>query len=130
MAKQIKSLVTDPPTINLTDKPVSILVDPDNGNILLTEGGGDDRMNSAVLYARKSPRFSVTPVAGGYQIAVHCRDFHWPVGTTTDESAATRWAIAANGILAAFDAPATPDTPTQHEAGGHAPAATDSTAHA
>jgi hypothetical protein len=128
MAWPIKSLVTDPPMIHLTDQPVSVLVDPENGNILLTEGGGDDRMSSAVLYARKSPRFYVTPGMGEHRLELKCRDFHWLVGTTGDGARALEWATAANTLLAAFDAPATPDTPNTPQAA--TPAETDSSAHA
>lgn len=134
MSKRTRAFDIDPPVIDLEDCPASIVVDPDNGNILITEGGGDDRMNSAYLPARKSPRFSVTPGSAEHRLEVHCRNFHWLVGTTADADAARQWAEAANAILAAFDAPATPETPTPNESDERrpvaAPAVLDSSKHA
>ena len=133
MSKRIKNFLIDPPSIQLDDEPCSLIVDDRNGNILLDEGDGDDRMNSAVLPARKSPRFAVSPSSGEYRLEVNCRGFNWLVGTTDDATAALEWAGAANTLLAAFDAPATIDTLTPNESDERrpvaTPAATDSSTH-
>ena len=59
MVKTVAKLLRDPFRVGLTDRTCSVFIDPKAGTILIDEGAGDDRLNGAVMYPDKSPRFSV-----------------------------------------------------------------------
>ena len=100
MAKRIVQLSLAPFAVSLSDCPDSILIDPKAGNILIDEGDGDDRMNGAVLFPAKGPRFSVAMRDSlGAELHLQCRTFRWGVGSVQEVREAEEWATLANAFL-------------------------------
>jgi len=100
MDKRIVELSSDPFSVGLADRPCSLFIDPSTGNTLIDEGEGEDRMNGAVLFPDKGPRFSVAMSDSlGAELHLQCRTFRWVVGSVQEVSKAEEWAALANAFL-------------------------------
>lgn len=101
MGKQIAKLGVDPFHIGLMDQACSVFVDPRNGDILLDEGDGDDRLNGVVLYADKEPRFYSVPLpeTGAQLLLSYCKHL-LVLGVHSDATALRDWARTVNETLA------------------------------
>jgi hypothetical protein len=116
MNKRIAKLVRDPFHIKLTDRPISIYVDRDTGDIFIDEGAGKGRMNGAAIPAFKGPKFTCSPSDSGWLIKLECMTFVWEAGWTDDAADAASWVEAVNRFLetkrGAADANGKPMPPT------------------
>ena len=101
MDKQIVTLGTDPFYLGLADRECSLFVNPRTGDILMDEGDGEGRVNGAVLFADKEPRFHTLPGpdAGG-QLLLSYRKHLFTLGDHENLVAMRDWADTANGFLA------------------------------
>jgi type III restriction enzyme len=106
MGKTVANLLREPFRVALTDRTCSVFIDPKAGTILVDEGAGDDRLNGAVMYPDKSPRFSVAaePERGSV-LLLDYNGFRLVVGSVAGVPAAEEWAAAANEFLTAKAAP-------------------------
>jgi hypothetical protein len=100
MNKRIAKLVRDPFHIKLTDRPISMYVDRDTGDIFIDEGAGNGRMNGAAIPAFKGPKFTCSPSNSGWLIKLECTTFVWEAGWTDDAADAASWVEAVNRFLA------------------------------
>jgi hypothetical protein len=98
--KRIASLTADPPTVNLTDRPCSLFIDPKTGFIFVDEGEGDGRMNGAVFSPKNAPSFAVRPSSGSdQQLVLDYCGTSYLIGATTDGPGLRTWAESANAVL-------------------------------
>ncbi len=101
MDKQIVTLGTDPYYLGLADRECSLFVNPRTGDILMDEGDGEGRVNGAVLFADKEPRFHTLPRPGaGGQLLLSYRKHLFTLGDHENLVAMRDWADTANGFLA------------------------------
>ena len=101
MVKTVSKLLRDPFRVGLTDRTCSVFIAPKAGTILIDDGAGDDRLNGAVMYPDKSPRFSVAAAGdGGRELLLDYNGFRLIVGAVGHLGAeAEGWAAAANAFL-------------------------------
>jgi hypothetical protein len=99
MIKRIAKLARDPFFIKLTDRPISIYVDRDTGDIFIDEGAGKGRMNGAAIPAFKGPKFTCSSSDSGCLIKLECMTFVWEAGWTDDRVDAVNWVEAVNRFL-------------------------------
>lgn len=102
MDKRIVKLGTDPLYVGLADRECSLFVNPRTGDILVDEGAGEGRINGAVLFADKEPRFHAIPApGGGGQLLLSYRRHLLTFGVSDDLPALHQWAGTANQFLSA-----------------------------
>lgn len=92
--------------IDLEDQPSSIAVNRKTRDVLLDEGGGNDRYHGAALFGEDNPRFSVEISANGIDVYLEFgvdRDRHF-VGQSTDPQV-ERWVCHANQALGGVAVP-------------------------
>ena len=99
MDKRIAKLARDPFFIQLIDRPISMYVDGDTGDLFIDEGAGKDRMNGAAIPAFKGPKFSCSPADSGCILRLECGTFVWDAGSTADVAEAASWVEAVNRFL-------------------------------
>lgn len=100
MEKRIALLTINPHTVNLTDRPCSLFIDPKTGFILVNEGEGDGRMNGAVFSPKNAPSFAVRPASGSdQQLVLDYGGTSYLIGVSTDGPGLRRWAEGANAVL-------------------------------
>ena len=102
MNKIITAWGFDPLLIRLADRHASLIIDDRNGNILMNEGDGDDRLNGAVLSPKRSPAFEIVPCSGALQLVVHYAGLSFDLGTSKIDPLAAKWVEEANLLLARF----------------------------
>ncbi len=101
MDKRIVKLSHEPFRVGLEDRSCSIFIDPKVGTILIDEGEGEDRLNGAVMYPDKAPKFSVaTEDSKGNVLLLTYSGFRLEVGTVQDVKETQDWATEANRFLA------------------------------
>jgi hypothetical protein len=101
MEKRIASLTTNPHTVNLTDRPCSLFIDPKTQCILIDEGEGDDRMNGVVFSPKNRPVFTVRSSAGSdQQLVLDYCGVSYALGVSTDGVALRSWVASANAVVA------------------------------
>ncbi len=88
--------------LDLADQIATLAVNRKTGDVLLDEGAGDDRINSAAILIRDLPRFVLTRADSGSRMhieygAVSRR--HYDLGDVEDAEAAQAWVCAANAAL-------------------------------
>jgi hypothetical protein len=100
MEKRIASLTTNPHTVNLTDRPCSLFIDPKTRCILVDEGEGDGRMNGVVFSPRNRPVFTVRPASESeHQFVLDYCGVSYFVGVSTDAAGLRSWAASANAAV-------------------------------
>ncbi len=100
MDKRITKLSRDPFYVGLADRPISMYVDSDTGDVFIDEGAGKGRMNGAGLFADKGTRFLCEPREHGSVIKIACGTFIWEAGWTDDAADAASWVAGVNAFLA------------------------------
>lgn len=107
MDKKIVKLGTDPLFVGLADRECSLFINPRTGDILVDEGAGEGRVNGAVFYADKEPRFYVIPApGGGGQLLLSYRRHLLTLGLSENLPALHEWAGSANRFLTTKQTPA------------------------
>lgn len=99
MDKRITKFSCDPYFIGLTDRPISMYIDADSGDLFIDEGIGDDRMNGAGLFADEGTRFVCESGNGRSVVKLICGSFSWDAGWTPNEIEAATWVDAVNRFL-------------------------------
>ncbi len=88
--------------LDLEDQFAAIGVNRATGDVLLDEGSGDDRFNSAAILISNRPRFVLTDLDIGAEVLIEygavSRRTH-SLGQTTDRESASRWVNSANSTL-------------------------------
>ena len=101
MKKRITTLSTDPYSISLSDRAISLFVDPKSAAIFVDEGEGEDRMNGAVFSPSNRPSFSVRELAGSdSQLVLNYCGTAYFVGESSESESLRSWAASANKFLA------------------------------
>jgi hypothetical protein len=99
--KTVASLESDPFLVNLTDRAVSVFVDPQSGDIFLDEGRGADRMNGAVFPPDDGARFRLYDDAAGSdaRLAIRCDHTDYDLGDLSLVPTAAAWVREVNEFL-------------------------------
>ena len=88
--------------LDLEDQFAAIGVNRATGDVLLDEGFGDERFNSAAILISNRPRFVLTDLDSGVEVQIEygsaSRRTH-SLGQTTDRESASRWVNSANSVF-------------------------------
>lgn len=101
MAKFIAKFDFQPLQISLSDRPMSVVVDPTTGDLSINEGDGPDRVNGTVIAAKSRPLLVVRRLPEGCGIEAMCGGRVWTLGETADFNSAQMWVTKANQFIAA-----------------------------
>lgn len=91
--------------LDLEDQRAAVAVNPSTGEILLDEGSGEDRINSAAIVRRDQPRFILSNAGKNSTLSIEFapdRRMYF-LGQTEKSAEAQEWVVVANDIFGHTD---------------------------
>ena len=91
--------------LDLEDQRAAVAVNRSTGDILLDEGSGEDRINSAAIVRHDQPRFILSNTGGNSTLSIEFapdRRIYF-LGQTEKSAEAQKWVVVANHLFGHTD---------------------------